>query len=239
MPTNIPAKELARQNRLLASLPESELETIASHLTPVDLDAGEELHAPEAAIDYAYFPTTAVLSMLATLENGDITEVAVTGNEGVSGVSGFLGKGTQPTRVVAQVAGNALRVPMRMVHERFEECGDFQTVLLRYAQYLLAQLMQTAACNRLHSVDQQFGRWLLINDDTHPGDELRMTHELLSQMLGCSRVSISKTAKNFEKRGWITYTRGIIKITNRPGIEAAVCECYAATMREYNRIFER
>lgn len=231
--------ELARQNRLLAGLSEEELGTVAPNLTLVDLSAGQVLHEADEAVTSAYFPLTAVVSLVVIMENGDTTDVALVGNEGVSAVSGYLGEGLQPMRVVVQSEGTALRMPMSDIRERFTDCGAFQQILLRYVQYLLAQTSQTAACNRLHSVEQQLCRWLLISDDLRGGGELKMTHDAVADILGCSRVSVSVSASKLQQRGWIAYKRGVIKITDRKGLESAVCECYKATLRHYEGIFER
>jgi len=232
-----PIKGLAMGNRLLAELPADELESIAKHFRHVKLELGEVVHEPDQAIHYVYFPVSSVISMLYIMENGQTAEVGLTGREGVAGSSGYLGDGTPSTRSVAQVAGDALRMAVKDIEKHFLTCKGFRGVLLKYAQYTIAQISLTAACNRLHPVEQQFCRWLLINDDVHRGSKLRMTHELVANMLGCSRVSVSVTAKKFQDRGWIRYSRGVITITDRPGLEDAVCECYLATISHYERLF--
>jgi CRP-like cAMP-binding protein len=229
-----PIKALARENRLLATLTPGNIERIEPHLTPVTLELGTVLHPPEEPIKHLYFPVNAVISMLHLLKDGESAEVALTGREGVTGLNGYLGDGTTSVQALVQIGGEALKMGIEDVRNEFNECGDFQKILLRYAQYMLVQISQTAVCNRLHAVEQQFSRWMLINDDVHRGRELRMTHELVANMLGVSRVSVSVTASKFQKCGLINYSRGVIRITDRPGLEDVACECYEATVSHYD-----
>lgn len=232
-----PIKALVRENRLLATLSSTDIDRIAPRLTPVTLELGTVLHAPEENVKDLYFPIEAVISLLHLLENGESAEVALTGREGVTGLNGYLGDGTTSAQALVQIGGSALKMGIEDVRNEFNECGDFQRILLRYAQYMLVQISQTAVCNRLHTVEQQFSRWMLINDDVHRGRELRMTHELVANMLGVSRVSVSVTAGKFQKAGIIQYARGVIRITDRTGLEAVSCECYRATVSHYDRLF--
>lgn len=224
------------QNRLLAALPDDVYQRILPHLECVFLSPGQVLSEISEREEYVYFPTTCIVSLLYMMENGASAEVAVTGNEGVSGIALFMGGGTMPNRSVIQSAGDALRMKAKALQDEFKCGGDLQYLLLRYTQALITQLSQTAVCNRLHSLEQQLCRWLLLSHDRLEGNELLMTQELIANMLGVRREGVSLTAKRLQTAGLIRYKRGCITILDRQGLEAIVCECYRVVKSEFDRL---
>ncbi len=224
------------QNHLLAALPTAEFEPLAAHLQLVPLPLGEMLYEPGGQMRHAYFPTTAIVSLHYVMESGASSESAGVGNEGVVGVSLFMGGNTTPSAAVVQTAGHAYRLESRKLVEEFNRAGLMQRLLLRYTQALMTQMAQTAACNRHHSVEQQLCRWLLLTLDRMATNELVMTQELIASMLGVRREGITEAAGNLQRAGVISYRRGHIALLDRSGLEARVCECYAVVKTELNRL---
>ncbi len=224
------------QNHLLATLPAAEFERLAAHLELVKLPLGEMLYEPGGQMQYAYFPTTAIVSLHYVLESGATAESAGVGNEGVVGIALFMGGETTPSSAVVQTAGHAYRLAGRLLKQEFNRAGMMQGLLLRYTQGLMTQMSQTAACNRHHSVEQQLCRWLLLTLDRTPTHELIMTQELVASMLGVRREGITEAAGNLQRAGVIRYRRGHIGVLERRGLETRVCECYAVVHTELKRL---
>lgn len=226
----------ALKNQILAALPPAEWARWISDLEPVHLGLGRVLYEAGATMDYVYFPTTAIVSLLYVMEDGASAEIAVVGQEGVVGVSLFMGGGSTPSRAVVQSAGNGYRLGAGYMKQEFDRAGPVMHVLLRYTQALITQMSQTAVCNRHHSLDQQLCRWLLLSLDRLHGDELEMTQELIANMLGVRREGVTEAAQKLQRAGLIKYARGHITVLDRPGIELRSCECYAVVKREYDRL---
>lgn len=224
------------QNHLLAALPATEYERLAPHLERVPMLLGDMLYEPGGKLQHVYFPTTAIVSLLYVLESGASAEIAGVGNEGVLGISLFLGGDTTPSSAVVQTAGHGYRLPGRLLKEEFSRGGLVQRLLLRYTQALLTQMCQTAACNRHHSIEQQLCRWLLLTLDRLPSNELVMTQELVASALGVRRESITETAGNLQRAGIVRYRRGHISVLDRRGLETSACECYAVVKKELTRL---
>jgi CRP-like cAMP-binding protein len=224
------------QNHLLAALSAAEVKRLKRSLEPVDMPLGEIIYESGRLQDYVYFPTTCIVSLLYVLENGASAEIAVVGNEGVVGISIFMGGGTTPSRAVVQSAGDAYRLSAQWMQEEFTRGGEMQHLMLRYTQALITQMTQTAVCNRHHSVDQQLCRWLLLSIDRLPSPELTMTQELIANMLGVRREGVTEAAGKLQKAGVISYQRGHIKVLNRPKLEGMSCECYEVVRRETARL---
>lgn len=223
-------------NQLLSALDEAERQRLAPHLEYVDLPLGLVLSETNQPVSYAYFPTTAIVSLLYVMDTGASAEVAVVGNEGFVGISIFMGGGSTTNRVVVQSAGHGFRLNALALQTEFRRGGPAMQLLLRYTQALIAQISQTAVCNRHHSVDQQLCRWLLLSLDRLPGDQLAMTHELIGNMLGVRREGVSDAANKLKKDNVIRYFRGAITVLDREGLEARTCECYAVVKAEYDRL---
>ena len=223
-------------NRLLAALPEQSYQALLPFLEPVPLPLGMALYESGGEQGYVYFPTSSIVSLLYVLENGSSAEIAVTGCEGVVGIALFMGGKTTPSRAIVQSAGHGYRLRAAVLKKEFESGGALQYLLLRYTQALITQMTQTAVCNRHHTVDQQLCRWLLLSLDRLPGDELTMTQELIANMLGVRREGVTEAAGKLQAQGLIQYRRGHIKIVDRAGLEARVCECYAVVKKEYERL---
>jgi CRP-like cAMP-binding protein len=224
------------QNHLLAALPTAEFERLAAHLELVPMPLGEILYEPGEQLKHAYFPTTAIVSLHYVMESGASAESAGVGNEGVVGISLFMGGDTTPSSAVVQTAGHAYRLAGRLLKEEFNRAGLMQRLLLRYTQALITQMSQTAACNRHHSVEQQLCRWLLLTLDRLPSKELIMTQELVASMLGVRREGITEAAGKLQRAGFISYRRGHIAVLDRSGLEAEACECYAVVKKEIGRL---
>ncbi len=197
---------------------------------------GQVLYEPGTIMRHVYFPTTSIVSLLYVMEDGSSAEIAIVGNEGIVGISLFMGGETTSSRAVVQSAGHAYRVPDTQLKGEFFRAGPFQRLLLRYTQALITQMGQTAVCNRHHSVDQQLCRWLLMSLDRLPSNELRMTQELIANMLGVRREGVTESAGKLQKLGLIQYNRGHIVVIDRPALEAHACECYAVVKREFARL---
>ncbi|MEO6391948.1 MAG: Crp/Fnr family transcriptional regulator [Pyrinomonadaceae bacterium] len=224
------------ENRLLAALPVNEYESLASKLEHVDFLLGEVVYEFGGQLDYVYFPTSSIVSLLYTMENGTSAEMGLTGNDGVVGIALFMGGGTMPNRAVVQSAGKAVRMRRKILQDQFALGGRFQQLLLRYTQALITQISQTAVCNRLHSVEQQLCRWLLLSHDRLKNDELVMTQEMIADMLGVRREGVTVAAGRLQDAGAIRYVRGRIKILDRKKLEGMACECYQVVKDEFDRL---
>jgi len=224
------------KNHLLAALPQAEFVRIEPSLESVSLALGEVLYESGDRMTHVYFPTTAIISLLYIMQNGATAEIGIAGNNGLVGIALFMGGETTSNRAVVQSGGDAARMKAADVRTAFELGGVFQSVLLRYTQSLMTQISQTAVCNRLHSVEQQLCRWLLINHDQLQTDKLVMTHDLIANMLGVRREGVSIAAHHLQEAGLIRYVRGTIIVLDRKGLERAVCECYKVVIDEYDRL---
>jgi len=224
------------QNHLLAALPAAEFEHLAPHLELVPMLLGETLYEPGGQLSHVYFPTTAIVSLLYMLESGLSAEAAGVGNEGILGISLFMGGDTTPSTAVVQTAGHGYRLQGRLLKEEFHRAGPMQRLLLRYTQALVTQMFQTAACNRHHSIEQQLCRWLLCTLDRLHSNELVMTQELVASALGVRREGITEAAGKLQRVGVIRYRRGHISVLERSGLEAGACECYAVVKKEIDRL---
>ena len=224
------------QNQLLAALPAAELQRLARHLELVPMRLGDMLHESGGVQKYAYFPTTAIVSLRYVLESGSSSEVAGVGNEGVLGIALFMGGDSTPSSAVVQAGGLGYRLEGRYLKEEFNRAGIMHRVALRYAQSLLTQMCQTAACNRHHSIEQQMCRWLLSILDRLPSNEMTMTHELIAAALGVRREGITEAAGNLQRTGSIRYRRGHITVLDRAKLELRACECYAVLRKETRRL---
>lgn len=225
-----------RQNQLMAKLPMDEYHRLEKHLEKVELTLGQVVAESGDSMRYVYFPADSIISLLNVMENGSSTEIAVVGNEGIVGISLFMGGETTPSRAIVQSAGTAYRLKGQLIKDEFYRAGPLQHMLLRYIQALITQMAQTAVCNRHHSLDQQLCRWLLLSLDRLPTNELIMTQELIANMLGVRREGVAESAGKLQRAGLISYSRGKIIILDRPGLEARVCECYEVVKQEYNRL---
>ena len=224
------------QNQLLAALPAAEFERLAAHLQLVPLPLGEMLYEPGAQLQHAYFPVSAIVSLHYVMESGASASVAAVGNEGMVGVSLYMGGDTTPSSAVVQTAGDAYRLERRLLKQEFERSGPTQRLLLRYTQALMTQMSQTAVCNRHHSVEQQLCRWLLVTLDRLPSGEVVMTQEMVAGMLGVRRESSAEAAGGLQQAGFIRSRRGHIAVLKRAGLETRVCECYGVVKSEFGRL---
>jgi CRP-like cAMP-binding protein len=225
-----------RNNSLLAALPDAEWQRWRHFLEKVEMPLGEVLYESGATLTHVYFPTTSIVSLLYVMENGASAEIAVVGNEGLVGVSLFMGGESTPSRAVVQSAGHGLRLKAQLMKDEFDRAGPVLHLLLRYTQALITQMSQTAACNRHHTLDQQLCRWLLLSLDRLRANELAMTQELIANMLGVRREGVTEAALKLQQAGLISYTRGRITVLDRAGLERRTCECYAVVKREYDRL---
>jgi CRP-like cAMP-binding protein len=232
----MPISAEPRKNFLLAALPDPEWRCWQSSLERVDMPLGQVLYESGAALSHVYFPTTSIVSLLYVMENGASAEIAVVGNEGVVGISLFMGGESTPSRAVVQSAGLGYRLKAQLMKDEFNRAGPVLHLLLRYTQALITQMAQTAACNRHHSLDQQLCRWLLLSLDRLRTNELAMTQELIANMLGVRREGVTEAALKLQQAGLISYARGHISVLDRPGLEKRTCECYAVVKKEYDRL---
>ncbi|MEP7056366.1 MAG: Crp/Fnr family transcriptional regulator [Caldimonas sp.] len=223
------------QNRLLAALPDVEWQRWLPLLELVEMPLGAVLYESGAELSHVYFPTTSIVSLLYVMEDGGSAEIAVVGNEGIVGISLFMGGESTPSRAVVQSAGAGYRLDSTTIKDEFKRAPVLH-LLLRYTQALITQMAQTAVCNRHHTLDQQLCRWLLLSLDRLQGDELVMTQELIANMLGVRREGVTEAALKLQKSGLIRYARGRISVLDRDGIEARTCECYAVVKKEYDRL---
>jgi CRP-like cAMP-binding protein len=224
------------QNHLLSALPAEEFSRLAPHLEPIALPLGETLFEPGGQLQHAYFPTTSIVSLHYVMESGASSESAGVGNEGVVGISLFMGGDTTTSSAVVKCGGHAYRLPRGVLMEEFNRAGLLQRLLLRYTQALITQMTQTAVCNRHHSVEQQLCRWLLSTLDRTPSGELVMTQELVASMLGVRREGVTEAAGTLQAAGFIRYRRGHISVLDRSGLEGRSCECYAVVKKELGRL---
>jgi len=225
-----------KKNCLLSVLPETEWGRLESHLVHVDMPLGQVIYESGDRLDYVYFPTTSIVSLLYVMEDGASAEIAIVGKEGLIGIALFMGGETTPSRAIVQSAGEAYRLEARILKDEFHRAGPVQRLLLRYTQALITQMAQTAVCNRHHSIDQQLCRWLLLSIDRLPSNELKMTQELIANMLGVRRSGVTEAALKLQDAGLIRYSHGHIEVLDRPGLEARVCECYSVVRREFDRL---
>ena len=225
-----------RDNALLAALPDAERARWRSHLEPVELPLGAVLHESGSRLAHVFFPTSAIVSLLYVMQNGATTEIAVVGNEGIVGVSLFMGGESTTSRAVVQSAGRGQRLKAGQMLEEFYRSGAVMNLLLRYTQALITQMAQTAVCNRHHSLDQQLCRWLLLSLDRLPSNELVVTQELIAHLLGVRREGVTEAAGRLHAAGLITYRRGHITVLDRARLELRSCECYAVVKKEYDRL---
>ena len=224
------------QNQLLAALAGPTLDRWREHLEPVNLALGQVLYESRSTLSHIYFPTTAIVSLLYVMENGASAEIAVVGQEGLVGISLFMGGESTPSRAVVQSAGAAYRMTAETIKTEFNQFGPVMHLLLRYTQALITQMAQTAVCNRHHSLDQQLCRWLLLSLDRLKGNQLVMTQELIANMLGVRREGVTEAARRLQTAGLISYARGHIAVLDRAGLERRSCECYAVVKKEYDRL---
>jgi CRP-like cAMP-binding protein len=233
---NMSDEHRRNENHLLAVLSEAEWARLSPHLMLVDMPLGQVVYESGDRLDHVYFPTTSIVSLLYVMEDGASAEIAIVGNEGLIGIALFMGGETTPSRAVVQSAGCAFRLDARLMKEEFRRAGPMQRLLLRYTQALITQMAQTAVCNRHHSIDQQLCRWLLLSLDRLGSNELRMTQELIANMLGVRRPGVTEAAMKLQDAGLIRYSYGHIAVLDRPGLEARACECYGVVKREFDRL---
>jgi CRP-like cAMP-binding protein len=232
----VPSPHSPSQNHLLAALPTAEFERLAPNLELIAMPLGEVLYESGGQMKHVYFPTTSIVSLHYVMENGSSAEIAGVGNEGILGISLFMGGNSTPSRAIVQTAGHGYRLSARLLMEEFNRAGLMMRLLLRYTQALITQMSQTAVCNRYHSVDQQLCRWLLLTLDRLPTNELIMTQELVASMLGVRREAVTEAAGKLQQAGFIRYRRGHITVIDRSGLAAHVCECYAVVKKEFDRL---
>ena len=225
-----------RQNHLLAALPAGDFEHLLPDLELVPMPLGWAVYESGSHLNYLYFPTTSIVSLLYVMESGASAEIAITGNEGLVGISLFMGGESTPSRAVVQSAGSAYRLKANVLKKEFALGGRLHYLALRYTQALITQMAQTAVCNRHHALEQQLCRWLLMSLDRLPGNELMMTQELIANMLGVRREGVTEAAGKLQADGLIHYSRGHITVLDRPKLERRVCECYAVVKKEYERL---
>jgi len=231
-----PSPHSPQQNRLLAALSPEEHDRLYPHLRLVPMPLGKVLYEPGDTLEYVYFPTDSIVSLLYVLESGASAEISVVGNEGLIGIALFMGGETTPSRAIVQSAGHAYRLAGHRLKDEFHRHGNLQLLLLRYTQALITQMAQTAVCNRHHSVDQQLCRWLLLSLDRLTSPKLVRPQELIANMLGVRREGVTEAAGKLQKLGVIRYSRGQITVLDRPRLEELCCECYAVVKRESDRI---
>jgi len=224
------------QNYLLDALPEAELDCFRPYLELVELPLGQVLYESGELLKNVYFPTTSIISLLYVMEDGSSAEIAVVGNEGILGVSLFMGGETTPSRAIVQSAGYGYKLKSKLLKHEFDRNGAMMRLLLRYTQALITQMAQTAVCNRHHTIEQQLCRWLLLSLDRLASDELTMTQDLIANMLGVRREGVTESAGRLQRDGLIEYSRGHIKVIDRLGLEARSCECYRVVKDEFDRL---
>lgn len=225
-------------NRLLAALRPETLDAIRPTLEPVTLHTGMTMYRRGERLDHLYFPISAIVALLHTLESGATAETGLIGNEGAAGIALFLGGDTAPNELVTSIGGHALRMRAHDLHHAFHRLYDFRATLLRYTQARLAQVSQNAVCNRLHPIDRRLCRWLLLARDRVQAPQIRLTHEFIANMLGVRRECVTHAAHRLQHRGLIRSGRGRITILDVPGLEAAACECYRVVRAEFERMLE-
>ena len=234
--SSAPAAHTPHQNHLLDALPAADYERIAAHLELIPMKLGDVLYESGAPLRHVYFPTTCIISLLYVMEDGASAEIAIVGNEGILGISLFMGGDSTPSRAMVQSGGHAYRLKADLLKTEFGRFGPTMHLLLRYTQALITQMAQTAVCNRHHSVDQQLCRWLLLSLDRLQSNELSMTQELIANMLGVRREGVTEAAGKLQAAGLINYRRGTITVLDRPGLEKQACECYQVVKTEFDRL---
>jgi CRP-like cAMP-binding protein len=232
----VPEPPSPKENLLLANLPTGDYHRLESHFELCEFKLGTVLHEAGGRMKHVYFPIDCIVSLLHVMENGDSAEIAIVGNEGVVGISLFMGGETTPSRALVQSAGDAYRLPAQALKKEFARNGAMHHQLLRYTQALITQMAQTAVCNRHHTLDQQLCRWLLLSLDRLASDQVNMTQELIANMLGVRRGGVTEAAGRLQDAGLIHYSRGRIKVIDRPRLEARVCECYGVVKKEFDRL---
>lgn len=229
-------KTLKNRNHIFEAMPTNEWERLLPFIETIELPLGKVLYEPGTKMSHVIFPSSAIVSLLYALENGSSAEIAVVGNEGVVGISIFMGGESTSSRAVVQSAGVGYKIKSSMLLDEFNRGGPIMHLLLRYTQALITQMSQTAVCNRHHSLDQQLCRWLLLSADRLTSNELIMTQELIANMLGVRREGVTEAALKIQKAGLIQYARGHITILDRHGLERRTCECYQVVKTEYDRL---
>ena len=227
------------QNLILAALPLEDYRRLLPQLEYLEMGLGHSLHESGGHLNHVYFPVEGIVSLLYVTQGGNSAELAVIGREGMIGVSLFMGGETTPNRAVVQSACKAYRLPAHVLKAHFAEGGALQLILLRFTQALITQISQTAVCNLHHTVDQQLCRWLLLSLDRLPANRLQMTQELIANMLGVRRQGVTESAGKLEHEGLISYSRGLITVLDRPGLEKRSCECYSVVKTETERLLPR
>jgi CRP-like cAMP-binding protein len=230
------ASHSPNQNHLLAALPKDDFDRLSADLELVPMPLGEALYESGGRLWHVYFPTTSIVSLLYVMEDGASAEIAVVGNEGILGISLFMGGETTPSRAIVQSAGHGYRLKAQLLKQEFNRAGPVMHLLLRYTQALITQMAQTAVCNRHHSVEQQLCRWLLLSLDRLSSSELVMTQELIANMLGVRREGVTEAAGKLQRAGLIRYSRGRITVLDRGGLEKEACECYGVVKKEFDRL---
>jgi CRP-like cAMP-binding protein len=225
-----------KQNQLLAALPATDYARLLPDLEPIAMPLGSVVYESGGHMGYVYFPTSCIVSLLYVMENGASAEIAIAGNEGLVGISLFMGGESTTSQAIVQNAGEGYRLKASVLKKEFALGGELQHLALRYTQALITQMAQTTVCNRHHSVDQQLCRWLLLRMDRLPGNELWITQELIANMLGVRREGVTAAAGNLQAAGLIHYSRGHITILDRAKLEQRVCECYGVVKREFDRL---
>jgi len=225
-----------KQNRILAALPAEDYERLLPELKLIPMPVGLTMSESGDHVNYLYFPVTGIISLIYALEDGSSSEVALVGNEGMVGISIFMGGDSMPSSTEVQSAGEAYRLSRKIMKHEFALGGKLQHLALLYTQALICQTSQTAVCNQHHSLDQQLCRWLLMSLDRLHANELEVTQDMIAHLLGVRRESITQTASKLQKDGLITYRRGHITVVDRPKLEQRVCECYAVVKGEYDRL---
>ena len=233
---SVPRQHTPTKNRLLAALSRVDYERMRRHFYPVSLPLGRVVYEPNSVMGYVIFPTEGIVSLLYLTQNGSSTEIAVVGNEGMVGISVFMGGSSTPSRAVVQSEGQGYRLNADVLMDEFERGGNLQHLLLRFTQALITQMSQTAVCNRHHTVDQQLCRWLLLSLDRLQSNQLIMTQELIANMLGVRREAVTEAAGRLQAAQLIDYSRGRITVLNRPMLERWACECYAVVKKESDRL---
>jgi CRP-like cAMP-binding protein len=225
-----------QQNALLGALPDEERARLAGDLEFVSLHLGQVLYESGQAMSYAYFPTDCIVSMLYVMKNGESAEIAIVGNDGMVGIALFMGGKSTMSRAIVQNAGHAWRLKAAILKQQFDSGGELTRILLMFTSALITQMVQTAACNRHHPVDQQLCRWILLSLDRLPSARINMTEKLIGNMLGLSPAKVAAATSLLQKAGLISYDAGNITVLDRPGIEKRSCECYAAVKTESDRL---
>ena len=232
----LPTLTSPKLNHLLGAIPRAEWKRFASHLTPVVLGFGDVIHESGRDQPHVYFPTDAIISLLYVMEDGSSAEIAIVGNEGLVGTSLFMGVAATPSRAVVLIPGDAFRMEAKFIRDEFMLGGPVHQIFLRYTQALMTQMAQTAVCNRLHSVSQKLCRWLLMNLDRLPSNEIAVTQEVIANMLGVRREGITDAAGKLQHEGMIQYSRGRIRVIDRRRLERMACECYEVVRKEFVRL---